>query len=216
MKVVKIVLGGLVAALLFFVAFLVFVAPSDFSVARSIEISAPKAYVFPAVNKLKNWKHWMIWAERDPNMEITYSGPDTGIGSKSAWQSESQGSGEMECLATELDKSVTYRLYFPDFDMASEVIMKVEEVSPEVTRVTWLNEGDVGGNPINKLFAMNMDSMVGPDFEAGLSNMKKWVESKPEALEADAAPAKIESETPAVMEPPSNETDQKEGQPVDK
>lgn len=216
MKVVKIVLGGLFSAVLFLIAFLVFFAPSDFNVVRSIEIDAPKAYVFPAVNKLTNWKHWMIWAERDPDMKITYSGPETGQGSKTVWASETQGDGEMECLSTELNKSVTYRLYFPEFDMASEVIMSVEEVTPEKTRVSWRNKGDVGANPINKLFAMNMDGMVGPDFEAGLSKMKNWVESKPEQLESEAAPVEKGEDVEGVMEAPSNETDQKEGQPVEK
>lgn len=217
MKVIKILAATFIVGVLCVVGFLTFLVSPDFSVTRSIEIQAPKAYVFPAVNKLKNWKYWMIWAERDPQMAISYSGPDTGAGSKTAWISESQGSGEMECIQTQPTDKVEYRLTFPDMKMSSQIIMSLEEVSPNVTRVTWNNNGSVGSNPMYKLFAMNMDSMVGPDFEAGLSNMKKWVEAKPEQLEAemteDTAP---EEENPGLAAPEETQTDEKEGQPVDK
>lgn len=217
MKVVKILAATLIAVVLLFVGFLAFFVSPDFSVTRSIEIQAPKAYVFPAVNKLKNWKYWMIWAERDPQMTISYSGPDTGTGSKTAWISESQGSGEMECIKSQPTDSVEYRLTFPDMGMSSQIIMSVEEVSPTVTKVTWNNNGSVGSNPMYKLFAMNMDSMVGPDFEAGLSNMKKWVEAKPEQLEAEITTEKTqEDEQPGLAAPEETQTDEKEGQPVDK
>jgi hypothetical protein len=42
---------------------------------------------------------------------------------------------------------------------------------------TWTNEGEMGGNPINRWFGLMMDRMVGPDFEAGLANLKKLAEA---------------------------------------
>jgi hypothetical protein len=44
------------------------------------------------------------------------------------------------------------------------------------TRVTWTNEGDMGSSPINRYFGLMMDSMVGPDFDAGLRNLKALAE----------------------------------------
>jgi len=44
------------------------------------------------------------------------------------------------------------------------------------TRVTWTNRGDVGRNPLKRYLAMAMDRMVGPDFEAGLANLKRVAE----------------------------------------
>ncbi len=44
------------------------------------------------------------------------------------------------------------------------------------TRVTWTNEGDMGGNPVNRYFGLMMDRLVGPDFEAGLANLKGLAE----------------------------------------
>jgi hypothetical protein len=47
------------------------------------------------------------------------------------------------------------------------------------TRVSWTNEGDVGRNPLMRWFVPFMDSMMGPDFEGGLANLKALAEKQP-------------------------------------
>jgi hypothetical protein len=34
----------------------------------------------------------------------------------------------------------------------------------------------MGGNPVNRYFGVMMDRLVGPDFEAGLANLKALAE----------------------------------------
>ena len=38
-------------------------------------------------------------------------------------------------------------------------------------------EGDLGRSPINRWFGLFMDRLVGPDFEAGLANLKRISEA---------------------------------------
>lgn len=71
---------------------------------------------------------------------------------------------------------VQYSLYFPDFDMSSTGELTLVETD-NGTQVTWRDYGDVGFNPVNRYFAVMMDSMIGPDFEAGLANLKNVVEN---------------------------------------
>jgi hypothetical protein len=35
----------------------------------------------------------------------------------------------------------------------------------------------MGSNPLNRWFGLMMDRLVGPDFEAGLANLKRLAES---------------------------------------
>jgi hypothetical protein len=35
----------------------------------------------------------------------------------------------------------------------------------------------MGGNPVNRWFGLFMDRLVGPDFEAGLGNLKRVAEA---------------------------------------
>jgi len=38
-------------------------------------------------------------------------------------------------------------------------------------------EGDLGHSPVNRWFGLFMDKLVGPDFDAGLANLKRLSES---------------------------------------
>ncbi len=150
-------------------------APSTFLVSRSILIHAPAKKVYDLVVEPKQWAKWSEWNRRDPNMQITYKGPPFGMGAKWEWVSKTEGSGSMEFTRVEPDKSVEYSLSFPEYNMKSTGALRLETVG-DGTMVAWTNQGDVGGNPIKHYLAMMMDHIVGPDFEAGLINLKAVAE----------------------------------------
>src|SRR6476619_4260466 len=148
-----------------------FFLPSSFSVVRvSLKNAAPRK-VYDLIVEPRRWKDWSVWTRRDPDMRIIYSGPPFGMGAKWAWASKSEGSGSMEFTRVEPDRSVEYLLLFPDFNMRSTGALRLEPAG-NATRVTWTNVGDVGGNPLKHYLAITMDHMVGPDFDAGLANLK--------------------------------------------
>jgi len=153
-----------------------FFISKDYSVERTITIDAQPSEIYPFIVDLKEWKKWGVWFKRDPNMKLDYSGPDRAIGMRSEWLSETEGNGEMEITQLEHNKRVAYRLYFPDFDMGSSGVVEIESTA-NGSVVTWRDEGAVDNNPINKYFALMMDSMIGPDFELGLENLKTLVEN---------------------------------------
>ena len=152
--------------------------PSSFSVQRSIEINAPPKKIYDLIVEPKKWQQWSVWTQRDPNMRITYSGPPFGMGAKWSWVSKSEGSGSMQLTRVEPDKRVEYSIFFPEFGMRSTGAIAIAPAG-ERTRVTWSTAGDVGPNPLKRYLAVMMDRMVGPDFEAGLENLKALAESKP-------------------------------------
>ena len=176
MKFVQWTLATIGALVLLIVA-VGFLLPSAFSVQRSVEINATPKKVYDLVVEPKRWKDWSVWTRRDPDMRIIYSGPPFGMGAKWAWVSKSEGTGSMEFTRVEPDRSVEYLLIFPDFNMKSTGALRLEP-NGNATRVTWTNTGDVGGNPLKHYLAIMMDRMVGPDFEAGLANLKALAESK--------------------------------------
>jgi uncharacterized protein YndB with AHSA1/START domain len=152
-----------------------FFLPSSFAIQRSIEINAQPRKIYDLIVEPKKWKDWSVWTRRDPDMRIMYSGPPFGMGAKWSWASKSEGTGNMEFTRVEPDKAVEYSLGFPDFNMRSTGALRLEPAG-NATRVTWTNNGDVGGNPVKHYLAVMMDRMVGPDFEAGLANLKALAE----------------------------------------
>lgn len=168
-----VVVVGIVILLLVITSFFI---PNDYNVERKVSIDAQPSEIYPYIVDLREWQKWGVWFKRDPNMKLEYSGPDRAIGMRSEWVSDTEGNGEMEITQLEHNKRVVYRLYFPDFDMGSSGMVEIESTT-DGSIVTWRDEGSVDNNPINKFFVLMMDSMIGPDFEMGLENLKILVEN---------------------------------------
>ena len=109
-------------------------------------------------------------------MELSYAGPDRAIGMRLEWKSDTEGDGEMEIVQLEHNSKVGYTLYFPEMDMGSSGVVEIE-ATDSGSRVTWRDEGTVDNNPINKLFVLFIDDIIGPDFAMGLENLKTVVEN---------------------------------------
>jgi len=151
--------------------------PSKAHVERSIKIAAPAEQVFPHVLDFRKWSSWSPWAERDPEMQLTFEGPQTGVGAKMIWASEHKqvGSGSQETTEVQLNRLVRTHLDFGDQGVA-DAFFELEPSSDGCT-ITWGLDSDLGINPIGRYFGLMFDSMIGPDYEKGLAKLKSVVES---------------------------------------
>ncbi len=149
MKLLKWVLGiviGLVG--LFLVVGLCL--PRQFRVERSVTIQSPPEKIHAVVSNFREWPTWTAWnKERYPDMEMTYDGPEQGIGAKSHWKSESAGTGEMEITASDPAKGIAYDLAFDDGALKSHGGIDYAPAGGG-TLVTWHAEGDLGFSPISR------------------------------------------------------------------
>lgn len=167
--------AGLLAVLVLVLVAGGYALSPQFRAVRSTTINAPAQRVYALVVDPREWKRWTVWNQRDPSMAITYSGAASGAGAGWAWQSKTEGDGRMTFTAAEPGRRVAYELYFPDFGTTStgDVALVAEGAG---TRVTWSMTGNMGTNPLMRWFALFGDRMVGPDFEAGLANLKALAE----------------------------------------
>ncbi|MEP2025223.1 MAG: SRPBCC family protein [Reichenbachiella sp.] len=170
------------------------VIPSNVTLERSTVINAEPSSIYEEVANLKKTNKWSPWDQIDPDgTTYTFSGPDSGVGSKKEWESthDEVGTGSQEVVEAIPNQKVRTELYFGGFDEPSYADFTLEE-SDGGTQVTWTFEGDMGSNPLYKLMGLMMESMLGPTYEEGLANLKSRVESKPvftiEISEVDAEP----------------------------
>jgi hypothetical protein len=173
----KILIGviGLIAVLLIVVA----TRPSTFRVERSITVAAPPETVFAQVNDFHAWDAWSPWAKLDPQMKTTYEGPAAGTGASYAWAGNDKvGEGRMAIESSERPSRIDIKLVFLKPWAATNTTVFMFAPAPEGTKVTWAMEGhnDFMGKAAS-LF-MNMDAMVGGDFERGLAALKAVAEGK--------------------------------------
>jgi uncharacterized protein YndB with AHSA1/START domain len=174
MKWLKRVLGAVVAliVLLLIVGALI---PADYAIERSVVVQASPARLYPLVADPKRWRDWSVWTRRDPAMKIDYFGADAGAGAGWSWDSKTEGEGRMTITRADPATGLAYELYFPDFDSTSHGELRFT-AEGTATRITWTNAGNTGRNPLMHFMAPLMDRLVGPDFEAGLANLKALAE----------------------------------------
>ena len=177
MRIIKWLVGIFVALVVVFVGGAYFL-PREVTVARSIEIEAGAEQVFPHVNSLKATQGWSPWLERDANVELTYSGPDEGVGAKLVWASEHPqvGNGSQEIVSSVAGEKVETALDFGEMGTAKAAF--ILSGAGTGTEVTWTLVSDMGNNPIGRWMGLMMDTWVGADYEKGLSNLKTLVESE--------------------------------------
>jgi uncharacterized protein YndB with AHSA1/START domain len=149
--------------------------PSAFTVTRSADIAAPPDKVYALVANPREWNRWAVWHQRDPGMKIDYTGPASGAGAGWSWKSASEGEGRMNFTAAEPPRRLAYELHFTDFGSTSKGEFRIDP-TPGGSRVSWVMNGDTGGNPLARWFALGADRMIGRDFEAGLAKLKSTAE----------------------------------------
>jgi len=159
-----------------------FLLPSSSLVERSTVIAAPQQQIFSYLNDYRRFNQWSPWYERDLNTQFEFSGPDTGVGSRMQWQSEHEqvGSGGQEIVVSEPYSYLQVQLEFGD-GAPTKADFKLSKVGGG-TQVVWAFHMEHGWNPISRFFGLMMDGWVGPDYEAGLSNLKKVAEAEAAGL----------------------------------
>ncbi len=168
---------SLIAAAIVILLVVIAMQPATFQVERATEIPAPPSAVFPQVNNLRQWEAWSPWAKKDPNMKTTYSGPESGIGASYAWSGDRNvGEGRMEITEIQPNEHVGMRLEFLKPMKATNTVDFIFEPVGANTRVAWKMHGT--NNFMGKAFGlfMDMDKMIGGDFEQGLATMKAVVQ----------------------------------------
>src|SRR3977135_505742 len=151
--------------------------PDTFTVRRATTVKAAPEKIFPLINDFHQWGTWSPYEGKDPAMKRTYSGAESGKGAVYAWEgNKNVGSGRMEILDTSVPTKIVIKLdFFTPFEghNTAEFTMLPQG---DATNVTWLMHGPaVFISKVMQVF-MNLDNMVGKDFEVGLANLKRLAE----------------------------------------
>jgi len=156
--------------------------PNDFRVERRATIAAPAKTVFAHVNDYRKWQAWSPWAKLDPNAKATFEGPASGKGAKFGWKGNDKvGEGRMEITESRPTDLIRMNLEFIKPMAAKNTTEFTFKPEGNGTAVVWTMTGT--NNFAGKAFClvMNMDKMVGGDFEKGLASMKAIAEAEHKA-----------------------------------
>ena len=170
----------LLALLLIVVVFIIVVATrrADFQITRSTTIAAPAVVVFAQVNDFHLWDAWSPWAKLDPAMKQTHEGASAGPGAIYTWSGNKDvGEGRMTLTESRTNELVRIKLEFlKPFATVNTTEFRFKPEGTQ-TAVTWSMSGTNGFMAKAFCMFMNMDKMVGGDFEKGLAQLKTVAEA---------------------------------------
>jgi carbon monoxide dehydrogenase subunit G len=146
--------------------------PDSFRVERSLRVEASAVQVLALLQDFHRWTEWSPWEQIDPSMQRSYSGALSGKGAVYAWSGNGKaGAGRMELVDVAADRVLIQIDFLKPFKARNTVEFTLHNQG-EATRVVW---SMFGPSPfISKLMGLviNMDKLVGRDFEKGLANLQ--------------------------------------------
>jgi hypothetical protein len=120
---------------------------------------------------------WSPFADPDPNIKITYSGPESGVGAAHTWAGNSKvGEGRIEITDVKAPNKVTLRLQMVKPMRADNQVEFTLQPSSNFTNVTWRMSGKQPLLAKVMTLFMDCDKLVGSQFEKGLANLKAMAE----------------------------------------
>jgi uncharacterized protein YndB with AHSA1/START domain len=175
-KALSFIVVGLVVAV---AAVLIFATtkPDTFHIERTASIQAPPDKIFPLIEDYHKWTSWSPFENKDPAMKRTYSGAESGKGAIYAWDGNKDiGRGEMVMTDVTPPSHLVIAMHFMEpFDSRSTAEFSLQPKG-DSTDVTWAMHGP---SPyMSKVIGIffNMDTMIGKEFETGLTNLKTIAE----------------------------------------
>ncbi|WP_026607398.1 SRPBCC family protein [Methylocapsa acidiphila] len=167
-------------AVVFLAALLIYAAtkPDMCRVARSIQIAAPRARIFPLINDLRAMNEWNPFVKADPAIKLAYSGPASGVGAVNSFAGDSKvGAGQAEIIESVVPAKVVMTIAMERPMKCRNRVEFALTPAPEGTEVAWTM---TGAQPyFGKLMSIfiNVDKMVGGAFEKGLADLKTRAEA---------------------------------------
>jgi uncharacterized protein YndB with AHSA1/START domain len=167
-------LGVLIAGLLGFAA----TRPNEFRLQRRTRINATPEKVFANLVDFHQWSGWSPWEKLDPGMQRKHSGAPSGKGAVYEWEGNRKvGKGRMEITDASAPNRLVVDLHFLKPYEARNTTEFVLQRDGAATDVTWSMYGPAPF--VNKVMGvfMNMDKLIGTDFEKGLTSLKSMSEA---------------------------------------
>jgi effector-binding domain-containing protein len=176
-KIIYIIAGLVVIYLV-----LCLIGPKKVQVERSITVNASNEVIKMQLADFKFFQQkWSPWAEKDTAMKTNFEGETGQPGSKYSWQGNKEvGSGSMELIAINGD-TILQKIIFTEPRPGGGDVYLIAKPNGNATAVTWGMKFDIGFMMRGMMLFMNMDKMIGTQYEKGLAKFKQVMEAEPTA-----------------------------------
>jgi len=167
-----------IVILVLILVIIAFLLPKTYHVERSTVIKGDKALIYDLTSNLGKWDLWTPWTKKmDSTAVYELVGPDGKVGTLRKWNGKLIGNGQMTLTRLVPGEQVGYDISFQQGKYKSQGRLIIEATG-DSAKVSWVDEGDLGYNPISRYMGLFMGKMLAPDFDKGLAGLKKIVEER--------------------------------------
>jgi hypothetical protein len=147
-----------------------------FRVARSIEIETSREVIYPMISDLKIMNTWNEFALRESEAKGYYKGAAQGVGALYGFEGRKSGKGTISITDARAPEALVMRLQMTKPMTCDNRVDFTLVPKDNSTVVTWAMEGRAPFFAKMIQTVVNMDRLVGRDFEAGLKRLKDLAE----------------------------------------
>lgn len=152
--------------------------PKEFHIERSVETDASVQDIYAILSDLNQYPKWSPWQDRDPGLQQVIEVHPGVVGSRLTWKGNKDvGSGRMIVTEAQSNQEIALKLEFSrPFTTTNKVRWTIERLEDK-RKITWAMDG-VNDSLMPRVFGMfmDMDSIIGRDFEKGLGSLKTLAE----------------------------------------
>ncbi len=159
------------------------VLPSKRYLVEKIETNRKLTIAFDSLNSLRRFKDWNPLVLRDPRLQLSYSGPDNGVGARLDYASKEEGLGKGSWKITESvpRKKVTYAIENEERGSNKRTSFTFEPTgrNNRNVEITQSYNVDYGWDLLGRYSGMYVSRHVGDDMKMGLTRIVNMLASVP-------------------------------------
>jgi hypothetical protein len=169
--------------------------PGKWHAQVSATLPARVERIYPLLDEVRRWPEWIPWnTEKDPTITYSYPGKSNGVGAVLEWNSEKLGHGRYTLTKSDPVGGIEYDLVLRESDKPTHGVIALVPQG-DATVVTWSDGGDLGANPVARLFRAMIEQMLAKDFLESLGKIERL------AIRGDAtAPAGAAARSDAAVQ----------------
>ncbi len=159
------------------------VLPSNRHLSEKVETNRKLTIVYDTLDSLRRFKDWNPLVLRDPRMQLTFSGPASGVGARMDYVSKdpSVGSGSWKIVAADPGKSITYAITNPQRGDNKRTVFSFRPTGHlgRNVEISQRYEVDYGWDLMGRYAGMYVARHVGDDIKMGLERLSNMLASVP-------------------------------------
>ena len=159
------------------------VLPSKRHLVEKVETNRKLTIVFDSLNSLRRFKDWNPLVLRDPGMQLSYSGPDSGVGARMDFSSKEErlGTGFWEITESVPREKIGYKIENIERgdNKRTAFIFKPTGRNNRNVEITQTYDIDYGWDLLGRYSGLYVARHVGDDMKMGLARLVTMLAAVP-------------------------------------